>query len=239
MIYDIYVELLEHINSPDDIKNFCSQNKYLHNLCQDNESVIARHFLNKYQVDYSDPTNFIYIYNNVKINNYRDDNNRWDYVKIYKLYMKQFNKTKIEISNNVISSFPIYPKMIEIEISDNLLTSFPIQPEMKEFMGSVNELTSFPVQPKMKYCDVEGNQLKSFPIQPKMTYCDISSNQLTSFPVQPKMTQIRCNNNQLTSFPVQPNMTKISAENNPFIYFPVQPKIPKIKYYRLYPSKPN
>jgi hypothetical protein len=54
------------------------------NMCRDNKSFISKHILNICQVNYKDPTNFIYIINNKTIDDYKS-NNIWDYVKLLKL----------------------------------------------------------------------------------------------------------------------------------------------------------
>ncbi len=150
----------------------------------------------KYQVDYMDPTNFIYVVNNQKLENFYK-NGLWDYNKIYDLYMKYFyEKTVRYVSNS--GSRPVK------------ITSFPVQPKMTNCYIENNNLTTFPVQPEMTFCSIQNNNLTTFPVQPKMTSCYIENNKLTNFPVQPKMTHCYLKNNQLTIFPLQPEMTSCS-----------------------------
>ena len=85
--------------------------------------------LELYKVDYTDPTNFIYVINNKKIDDYKIVNGNWNYNGLLKLYMKFFNKKNIECEED-ITSFPIYPNMTHFDVRDNQLTSFPIQPNI-------------------------------------------------------------------------------------------------------------
>jgi hypothetical protein len=221
--YDVYFEILKNIDLGD-LKNYCNQSKMFKQMCQDNQTSISKLFLNKYKVEYMDPNNFIYKYNNKNINDYKIENT-WNYKKILKLYMLNYNKFHIKCSYKNITSFPIYPNMTEFEGDNNQLTSFPIQPNMIYFSGENNQLTSFPIQPKMTHFDGDYNQLTSFPIQPKMVDFYGHNNKLTSFPIQPKMTHFYGHNNKLTSFPIQPNMKEFYGSNNQLTSFPIQPNM--------------
>lgn len=114
-------------------------------------------FLDKFQVDYKDPTNFIY---------YEEDSFKYKdstFFIIFKLYMKYYNINDIRVSNKNITSFPIYPNMIIFDGENNQLTSFPIQHNMIVFYGENNKLTSFPDQPQMALFSGDGNELTSQP----------------------------------------------------------------------------
>lgn len=183
---DLYYKLLKYIDSPNDLKNYCLQNKFFYSLFKENKQTISKYFLERYHVDYTDPTNFIYVMNDKIIDDYRVKD-LWDYISLFKLYIKLFNDTEIRCENKGITSFPIYPNMTILYGRSNQLTSFPI-PKMTHFYGNNNQLTSFPIQPNTIDFRVEKNQLTSFPIQPKMKYFDGHNNRLTSFLVQPNNT---------------------------------------------------
>jgi hypothetical protein len=222
--YDIYTFLTKFIDQPGDLQNFCSQSKYFHQLCKENKNSIAKHFLEKYQVNYKNPNDFIYKCNSVKMEDYIV-NSKWLYQSIFKLYMKNFYKKKIECENKKISSFPVYPNMKEFWGNYNQLTTFPIQPEMTKFYGRDNQLTIFPVQPKMTRFYCHNNKLTYVPIQPKMEMFEGENNKLTNFEVQPNMKEFEGNDNQLITFPIQPKMTTFYANRNRIISFPKQPKM--------------
>ena len=130
-------------------------------MCQENKETIYKHFLKRYQFNYKDPSNFIYVENKKNIDEYQKGES-WNYYGLFKLYMKLFNKTEIYI-NKYITSFPIYPNMTKFYCRMNRLTSFPTQPNMVEFYGSYNKLVSFATQPNMVYFQGDNNKLTSFP----------------------------------------------------------------------------
>ena len=220
---DIYIDLLDHLDI-EDLKSYCSQNRFFRDICLGNRERISKNMLERYSVKYNDPTNFIYVMSKTKMSDYRTGE-RWKYSSLFKLYMKYYNQLVFDCDGEGITSFPIYPKMTEFYGMDNELTSFPVQPKMVRFVGESNRLTSFPVQPDIVEFFGDGNQLTSFPVQPKMTIFDGQRNQLTSFPVQPEMTYFDGDDNNLESFPVQPKMTMFSGKANSFKSFPEQPRM--------------
>ncbi len=122
----------------------------------------------KYKVNYTDPTNFIYVANKQKLENFYK-NSSWKYNEIQDLYMKYFEEKEIIFINCSITSFPIYPNMTYCNLQNN-------------------KLTTFPIQPKMTGCNLQNNKITTFPTHPEMTGCNLQNNKLTTFPVQPKMT---------------------------------------------------
>ena len=202
--------LTTYIDSIEDLENLCL-NKDFFNTCKENTYLISKHFLTKYKVDYKDPNNFIYKFNNVNINDYKKDsdkdndkyndkyndkdsykdndkdNGKYKLGSIFRLYMNAYNLKEINCEGKGISSFPIYPNMKRIYCSKNNLTTFPVQPKMVDFFGSNNKLISFPVQPNMEYFEGYNNQLTSFETQPKMEFFNGLNNKLVSLPVQPNM----------------------------------------------------
>lgn len=162
---DIKFEIIKKL-LPHELKNL-SINKDWYRFLLENSEYISKLMLTRCNVDYKDSGNFIYKMNNVDINDYKKDDT-WKYKSLLKLYMKFYDMEIIDCVDKEITSFPIYPNMVEFYGSDNQLTSFPVQPKMKEFYGNNNQLTSFPVQPEMKIFKGRNNQLTSFPKQPKM-----------------------------------------------------------------------
>lgn len=173
---------------------------------------IFRSKIKRYQIDYKDPSNFIYIANETSISECKIGD-AWNFKKIIELYMKFYYNEKISYIWKDIASFPVYPNMIYCNLYRNILKTFPIQPKMTHCKLFINNLETFPVQPQMQRCDLSGNKIKSFPVQPKMTHCNLYMNDLETFPVQPEM--IYCNlggNYPLSKIHDQPKM--ISLESN-------------------------
>ena len=183
--------------------------------------------LDKLKIDYKDPTNFIYIYNDKIINDYMNIDSTYKYREILELYLVCYYKERIQYDNyhHQITSFPIYPNMTYCKLSDGQLTTFEIQPNMKECYLHFNQLTTFSIQPNMKECNLSNNQLTAFSIQPNMKECYLSNNRLTTFSIQPNMKECYLSNNRLTTFSIQPNMKKCNLSDNKLTTFPVQPNM--------------
>jgi len=83
MSFNIHTFLLKFIDTPNDLSSYCRQNKYFYNLCKENKNIISKHFLDKYQVNYQNPDDFIYIFNKVNQKDYKI-NNEWNYTSLFK-----------------------------------------------------------------------------------------------------------------------------------------------------------
>jgi hypothetical protein len=169
---DLILEMFRYIHV-DQIKDMCYLDRALNDYCKDpiHKNRICLIFINKYKIDYVDPNNFIYKYNNQDINDYKNSDGTWKLQNILKLYSRTFYLEMINCNNLGITSFPIYPNMKIFYGNNNHLTSFPIQPQMQDFYGANNQLTEFPVQPRMVMFDAENNNLTRFPHQPNMIVC--------------------------------------------------------------------
>jgi hypothetical protein len=221
---DVMFNVIQEIKNLDDLKNLCSANTKWFNFCKQNDNFISKHLLNIYQVDYKDSTNFIYVYNNKNQDEYQE-NGKWKFTSLLRLYMKTFYKKKIDVNDKGITSIPILPNMEEFFGNNNKLTEFPVQPKMILFVGNNNLLTTFPVQPNLRYFFAYNNRLTTFPIQPEMVEFRGHHNKLTTFPIQPKMIVFRGNDNELITFPTQPEMTWFFGLNNLLTELPPQPNI--------------
>lgn len=214
--------ILDNYNPYEFNEILTQQNNIFYNRVDLLKDDIYKGYLDKYQVDYTDSVNFIYKANQVSQNSFKRGNT-WDWRGLMELYMKHFKETVINCEDIGITSFPIYPNMIEFYGGNNDLTSFPVQPKMEVFNASDNNLTSFPVQPRMEEFKASKNNLTSFPIQPNMTTFVADNNNLVSFPIQPMMNYFSANNNKLTTFPRQPRMVSFSGVGNRIQSFPTQP----------------
>ena len=161
MIYKLPPEVWIQIimkNTPEELSNFCYQNRSFYNLCKSNSNYIYKSYLKKYRVKYDDPNNFIYVINNTTPEQYII-NGRWNYKGLLQLYMKFFNKEIIHCEDKEITSFPIYPNMLQFHGNNNELTNFPIQPKMTHFYADNNRLLFLPPQPKIIVCSTFNNPI--------------------------------------------------------------------------------
>jgi len=193
---DIYYYLIKYLDL-NTFKEYSLLNKEICYICKEKSKYIAKYFLNKYKVEFSDSGNFIYRYNNKSINDFINEKCEWMYEDILKLYKRTFNTSIIICVILQITSIPILPNMIKFYGSFNNLKVFPSQPSMTHFYGVNNNLVSFDVQPIMTHFYGSFNKLKSFPSQPEMTHFYGIQNELSNFMPQPKM--IVFNDNTISS----------------------------------------
>lgn len=225
---NIKFQLLKKMNF-EDLEKFCSEDENFVNFCSKNKDSIAKMFLNKYKVEYTDPTNYIYLANNAKMDDYKNSDGTWEFGLLLTLYAKSYSKKHISYTDGM-TSFPIYPNMINFHGPDNDLKNFPVQPKMTECEISHNmNLKSFPVQPNMRIFSGEECGLTNFPIQPKMTHFYGDYNLFKTFPIQPEMKEFHGESTPLKSFPTQPKMKVFYARETPLTSMSFQPKIETCK----------
>ena len=93
---EILILILES-SQPNMILPFSLLNKTWNQYINTHLQMISKLYLDKYKVDYKDPTNFIYIKNNVRENWFKI-HNHYDYFKLLKLYYKFFNSSVLNCS---------------------------------------------------------------------------------------------------------------------------------------------
>lgn len=220
--YDIYYYLIQYLDL-DTFKRYSLLNKEIQYICKVKRELISKNFLKKYSVEYTDPCNFIYLYNKKTMLEYMNSDGEWMYAELLKLYMKTYNLYFINCSKMGITSFPIYPNMEYFLCDRNNLKYIPVQPKMKRFMGINNLLEKFLTQPEMVYFSGPYNELKEFSVQPKMEVFYGYNNLLESFPSQPEMVCFYGSNNNITEFATQPKMKVYNGDivDN----FDIQPKL--------------
>ena len=221
---DIFLYTLKYITSYEDMHNICKTNLRFYNACKNNNKLVSKYLLRLYKVDYSDPTNYIYVHNNVNIDEYKSKTG-WLYSKIWLLYFKDYYKDEIICDNEGITTFPIYPNMKSFFGEKNKINRFYTQPNMIEFWGERNNISKFDIQPNMEEFHGDYNEIETFYIQPNMIECWINSNKLEKFLVQPKMTQFYGAYNHLETFDIQPSMIYCDISNNRLNNFPIQPNM--------------
>ena len=126
---ELKFEIIKH-SFPHDIFNLCQVNSDWASFFIANKESIAKQMLKTMQVDYQDPTIFIYVMNKKNANDYKQEDT-WNYTGIFKLYYRFYNEKAIDLLDNLITSFPIMPKLERLECNSNQLTSIPIMPKLE------------------------------------------------------------------------------------------------------------
>ena len=222
--YDIILNIIKQIKNPQDLDAFCASHPNNYRFCKYARLPIIKHLLDINNVEYTIPTNFIYIYSNIPITTFIKDGT-FNLYAIYKLYSRLNKLTSISIRNTDISSIPILHNITYCNLSFNKLTNFPPQPSLVECIIMSNSLVSFSIQPSLVKCNLDVNSLVHFHTQPLLTMCSINNNSLKTFDIQPNLEICSLNNNKLVDFPIMDNLIKCSLNDNLVVNFPSQPNL--------------
>ena len=174
--------------------------------------------IKKYDINYEDKGNFIYVMSNTQMGMYVR-NGKYDLEQIFLLYYKFYNLITIDCSNRNITSIPIYPHLQYLNCSHNQLTSLPINQMLASLDCSHNQLTTLP---EIRY----------------LIDLDCSYNQLTTLPKLPNLASLNCRNNLLKTLPRYPNLVVLNVINNPITDLPDYPKLLEMQRYEPTPPAP-
>lgn len=211
-----------------ELVKICSINKRYSKICKKYSKEIFKNILDKFKVDYNDKTNFIYIANDVDIQDYIKDD-LINYYEIFKLYGAFYYNKSIEFTKTNerkdITSFPVYPHMEKCDIHYTLISNFPTQPNMTSCNLSFNKIKNFDIQPKMTECIINNNLLTEFKIHPVLEFLKATGNRIEKFSAQPMMKTCIVENNSITEFQIQPQMRILFARNNNLDILQTQPEM--------------
>ena len=220
---ELYFDIIKHSNITE-VKNICNQNNQFRNFCKQYKSNISKMLLDRYNVHYNDPTDFVYIMNNVDKNDYilpESDKykKRINYHGILKLYLKFYNTTYIICIGKNITNIPSYPNLEQLLCGNNKLTRLPNYRKLKYLNCGSNQLTQLPIYPKLTELQCNNNQLTQLHDYPKLTELYCNNNLLTQLPNYPKLEYLKCNDNQLTQLPNYPDLKNLECYNNRITQF--------------------
>ena len=217
---EIILKIASNLNIKD-LNNFSKQNKQINNVIKTHRLTLIKGFLEKYQVDYKDPHNFIYY--NEKINGLMCKT--FNLQKVFKLYLKHYYKTVIDTNSKNITQIPIYPNLKELYCSNNQITKIPPMPLLKVLYCQDNKITQIYTMPHLQnlYCFRNKlNQIKSFPLLKELSCGD---NKLTKIPSMPLLEILSCWNNNLATLPIMPNLKDLWCWDNKLTQIPIMPRL--------------
>ena len=114
---ELKFEIIKH-SFPHDIFNLCQVNSDWASFFIANKESIAKQMLKTMQVDYQDPTNFIYVMNKKNANDYKQEDT-WNYTGIFKLYYNFYNEKVIYCYGNQIIKIDNLPPKLQILNGNN------------------------------------------------------------------------------------------------------------------------
>lgn len=175
-----------------DLNTFCKLSTKYRNYCISNADKIAKYYIKKYQIDYTDPNNFIYEMNSTPIERCKYDNGEYNYKKIISLYLPYYNQREIICSGRNISSIPIYPKLEILDCGFNNLETLPEYPNLVILDCSFNyDIQTLPEYPNLErlYCNSSG--ISKLPDYPKLEVLDCSLTEIKKLSNHyPKLQQL-------------------------------------------------
>lgn len=207
------IYIIERMLDLNDLNAFCKLSSKHRNYCILHADKIAKYYIKKYQIDYTDPNNFIYKMNSTPIERCKYDNGEYNYKKIISLYLPYYNQREINCSAQNISSIPIYPKLEILNCSLNDLETLPEYPILIKLDCSLNEISKLPDYPFLEELNCSSNDLISLPKYPNLEVLDCSFTAITELSNHyPKLQQLtysvslRINRSEYpnTSFTVYP-----------------------------------
>jgi len=225
--YDSFIGIIEQSEYPD-VLNLCKTNPTFARWCKESKQIIFKTMFNKYQIDYKDPTNFIYVMNKINMNKVKTIIKSNDFKTIFKLYLKFYQEQSINCAWANITSIPIYPRLKLLECNNNQITTLPVMPKLETLNCDNNQITTLPVMPKLITLSCDNNQITTLPVMPalKILYC--YNNQITTLPIMPALEVLDCDDNQITTLPVMPRLKTLSCRNNQITTLPVMPKLKRL-----------
>lgn len=215
---DIPIETLANIllklNTLESIQSFCGISSFHHEICKKYGNDIAKQLIDVYQINYQDPTNFIYIMNNESMDSCKKNDNSFNYKKILRLYLNFYNKEEIYCPNKRITSIPIYPKLKDLTCHNNELTELPEMPNLIELNCDSNEIMELKIYNKLEILFCRDNQLTKIPNYPKLKKLYCGMNDLETLPEFPLLEVLMCENNNINTLPAYPNLKELHCDNN-------------------------
>lgn len=243
---EIILDILYKIDDLNVFGNMCKANSKIHQVCREYRVEFCKHFLEKFKVDYNDPTNFIYVQNNVSKKNYVKRNQGPDYCNLLLLYLNFYDEKKIQHVSSKTTSFPVYPNLKRLELSrcTNMKSLPDGMEKLEELKLEKTGITTLPESirknlthlvwidcgvtyiPKMEYLlelYCYNNLLTSIDAEniPRIGLLHCDHNQLTELPELPEINDLNCSHNQLRHLPSNMEyLDKLVCSNNQLTSLP-------------------
>ncbi|NBP02713.1 MAG: hypothetical protein EBU90_21855 [Proteobacteria bacterium] len=190
--------------------------------------------IEKYKIEYTDPTNFIYVMNNVTIDSVKNPDGSFKLAEVYRLYTAFYDKLVINCADLGIGSIPIYPNVVELICAMNNIKELHSYPNLKHLIAYENHITKIGDCPKLEDLNVTDNwfvtlngpfpnlqtlecgmnEISTLPSFNSLKKLDCRENNLTSIPQLPLLMALNCSNNFITNLPYLPQLISCNCDNN-------------------------
>jgi len=181
-------------SNPDELESLRETNKKLDAYCSEHPEVVAEIMLKKYNVDYKNPGNVIYL--EIPIEKfYTACLDTYVLDKIYLLYLKCYGMKKIYVSGK------------------KFITSVPILPNLEEFYCRSTSITSIPLLPNLRILDCKYTRISTLPLLPKLEELQCTDSAMSLLPAFPELKKLFCNNTNIKHLPEFPEIEFLLCHN--------------------------
>ena len=241
--YDIFYNLIEYIDICD-FHHFCRIHLSISLFYNKNKIRIIQYYLKKHQVKYEEETCLIYYlnmypslddyYNKININTVKNEDNSFDYLEVFKLFLKLIYAKEIKVYYEV-TSIPILPNLFKLDISHcNHLKNIPMLPKLRVLCMIKTKLHTIPDFPNLLDLNISNNQyILKLPKLEKLIYLDVSRcHHLTSLNNMSLLNieHLDISNSSITVLPYENRLSKLYLLN---ISYTNINKIPNYKLLRI------
>lgn len=229
--YNLFWKIIENISSLNDIKNMCYTHKHhcyginRKTFIRDLERLILKRIVD-YNIEYTDPNNFIYIMNKKSIHSIIKKDCTHNIYSIYKLYMNFYDNKVIDCkAKGIKGKLPYYPKLEILDCTLNQLSKLPSYPIIREIKCNDNLLTEIGDYPILKVLNCNNNHLTELPYYPNLKKLCCNTNSIKELPSFSNIETIACANNEITTIGKCPNLTYLNCSQNKLTHLNDYPKL--------------
>lgn len=184
-----------------------------------------RDTLEKYSVDYKDPTNFIYQMSGTKIQSVKNVDGTFDLGAVYSLYMQWYYIHDINCTKKGITSIPVFPNLKKLVCTFNNLKKIPSFPSLQKLFCYNSGVEEIGVCPELRVLEGQKNKLVKLDWFPRLEKLTCSYNDLTELPLLPNLRYLFCEHNRLSTLPPFPRLEMLTCNRNNLVELGSYPKL--------------
>lgn len=125
---ELYFDIIYN-TEPTKLKDLCATNKRFSNYCNMNKIRIIKYYFKKYDVNYTNPDDFMYKLHDKNINDYKKEDGTFNFPKIFRLYitMKEIPNKHVNVKNvqSMPNYMPIYKNINTLTLMESSISKIP------------------------------------------------------------------------------------------------------------------
>lgn len=181
--------------------------------------------LEKYDVEYKDPNNFIYKMSKKSTQSVKNEDGTFDLAAVYSLYMQWYYVEEINCTKKGITSIPVYPNLKKLLCTFNNLRKIPSFPSLQKLFCYNSGVEEIGACPALQVLEIQRNKLKKLISFPRLEKLTCSYNDLKELPRLPSLRLLFCEHNRLTHLPEFPMLEMMTCNCNSLLELGSYPKL--------------